>query len=243
MADELSTIPHIKQPLRLPEQVAQFLSAEIKKGTFQPGKKLPPENVLAEKFGVSRTVIREALARLKYDGLLESRQGSGAIVVGAVSTTVFRLNQVEEDNYIDLGYLYELRAILEGTAASIAALRRTEDELRELEQCIKEMSDAVKEGIDGTDPDTRFHQLISTATHNPYLQDLMLVLTEKLRGIIKRARTHSSKNPRLPGLVQEEHEAIFVAIKAKDPEGARKAVVRHLRSAAKRLGASISELV
>jgi len=242
MSYQFSFDPKIKHPPRLPDQVAQFLTAEIRKGTLKVGERLPSEAVLAKEFGVSRTVIREAFSKLKYDGLIASRQGSGITVVRAIPTEVFRLNHVKTSSASDLGYLYELRTIMEGTAAALAAVRRSEEELKELEECVKEMADAVKNTLDGTSPDVRLHQLISLAAHNPYLYDLMLVLTEKLHDIIKQARSHSSKTSHLPLLVQKEHEAIFDAIKGRKPEAARKAALKHLKNAARRIGANVPNL-
>ena len=90
-----SNEPKLKRVPRLSEQVAKFLASEIEKGSFQPGETLPSEAELSSRFEVSRTVIREALARLKYDGLLESRQGSKCKVIGSSTKRAFRFDQLD----------------------------------------------------------------------------------------------------------------------------------------------------
>jgi len=240
MVNDDLNIPVIKQPSRLPETVANFLGKEIEKGTFQAGEKIPSESVLAERFGVSRTVIREALAKLKHDGLLKSKQGSGATVVGPEGTKTFRLDDIDGNDPVALGYLFELRMLLDGGAAYLAAERRNNNDIEKLEKHLLNMANAVRQDKDGTVPDTEFHQSIAYATRNPYLQALMRLMTGKLQILIRQARSHTSLAPDLPAVVQKEHEAIFKAINLKDPNAARQAVHIHLRNASKRLGLNLA---
>ena len=86
----------LRKPRHLPEEVASILRDEIEKGTFKTGERLPAEMTLAKEFDVSRTVIREALARLKYDGLLDTRQGRGASVTNITMRNAFRLEAIGE---------------------------------------------------------------------------------------------------------------------------------------------------
>ena len=229
----------LEQPTRLSEQVATRLIAEIKAGSFRPGEKFPSEAALAQQFGVSRTVIREALARLKYDGILDSRQGIGATVVGNAGKRTFRLDNIDEAKAIDIEHLFELRAVLDGDAAYLAAERRSDEHLQQLNQCLQGMAASVRDGGGGTEPDVKFHSIIAEASLNPYLSELMQFLNDKLENLIRKARNHSSSHPDLPLVVQKEHEAIYKAIAEKNPAEARKAVLRHINNAGGRLGVDV----
>jgi GntR family transcriptional repressor for pyruvate dehydrogenase complex len=241
MEKELIGIKKLAQSQTLSEQVADVMVDEIEKGTFKPGERLPAEMTLADKFGVSRTVIREALARLKYDGLLESRQGSGGTVAETGHKRAFRFKGLEDANDKDIGHLYELRAALEGYTATLAAMRRSTEDLVNLQHCLEEMSQALETEGEGALPDALFHQRIARASGNPYLMTFMQFLDEKLQYTIKQARDHTRLYPGLPQLVQKEHEAILQAIVAGDPRMARKAAQAHVRQAARRLGFSVMD--
>ena len=123
MTIRLSDKYKLEQPQRLPDQVAEILEQEIQKGNWRPGEKLPSEAALSQKFGVSRAVVREALSRLKYEGLLDSQQGKGIIVVGTSGRRSFRLQNLQKLDSNDLSQLFELRVILDSAAAAMAARR------------------------------------------------------------------------------------------------------------------------
>jgi DNA-binding FadR family transcriptional regulator len=228
-----------KRASGLSEQVADFLVSEIHKGNLRPGERLPSEPVLSKDLGVSRTVIREAFARLKQDGFLDSKQWVGARVAEPGKQRPFRLEDLNEISLAELSYLYELRVILEGNAAALAAKRRKEKDLKDLKEVLERMDQAVKERKDGTYPDVEFHQMIARATANPYLHDLMRFLNDRLKEVIRRARDHSSYRPSLPQAVQQEHVAIFDAISSGNPARAQTKALAHLRNAAKRLGINL----
>ena len=242
MVKKLLAQPKFKRAPRLSDQVANYLVSEIRKGSLRLGEKLPPEALLAEQFGVSRTVIREAFARLKCDGLLKSKHGIGAMVAEPSKQQAFRLDGLEQADSVEIGQLYELRAIVDGNAAALAAKRRHQEHVGRLSHCLEGMAHSVVEGGNGTDSDADFHQILAEASGNPFLRDFMRFLNGKLRGLIERARTHSSQQPILPMMVQEEHVAIFEAISKRDPERAREATLAHIKNAAKRLGLTLFDL-
>ncbi len=223
----------------LSDQVASHILKTIEQHRFQPGDKLPSEIKLAQDFGVSRTVIREALARLKYDGVLESRQGHGVKVCAASDRRSFRLGEFHQASPNQASHIFELRAVLEGDAAFLAATRRTEKHILDMQTCLNDLQQTIRDNVDGTGPDFIFHHLVTSATHNRYFIELMDFLNLKIKEIIHQARSHSSLQPGLPEAVEEEHGAIYQAIAAMDPEGARKAMLNHIRMAADRLGFSI----
>lgn len=223
---------------KLSDQISDFFISEIENGTLQPGDLLPSEAELSDQFKVSRTVIREALGRLKYDGLLESSQGSRSKVAENSANRVFRMNRLEASNLTEIGFLYEFRSILESEAAALAAKRRTEGDLKEMKRIIEVLNQASAEGHDGTVENVNFHKKITDASKNPYLSDFMKFLGSKIHDLVQADRD-SSKQVGLPPEVQKEHIAIFESISLKNSEKAREAVKTHLHNAAKRRGLPI----
>ncbi len=241
MTIRLSDKFKLAQPQRLPDQVAEIIEQEIQKGSWRAGDKLPPETELSQKFGVSRSVVREALSRLKYDGLLDSHQGKGIIVVGTSGRRSFRLHNIQKFDSNDLSQLYELRVILDGAAAAMAAKRCSKKQLKRLKTSLNNMSKAIESDTDGTAPDFEFHKGIAEASGNSYLQTLIQFLNDKFEQVIHEARSHSRMQPGLPAEVQKEHEAIYRALADQNPKKARKAALTHLQNAAKRLRLNIIE--
>lgn len=235
----LSDKYELQQPLRLPDQVAAILMEELDNGVLKPGDMLPPEMELAAKFKVSRAVIREALSQLKAEGLLESQQGRGVMVVGRSGRRFLRLEDPDKLDAKSLTQFYELRAILEGEAAAMAAARSSVADLDRLGKCVSAMARAVAGDDIGALPDLEFHRGIAEASGNQHLCDLMQFLNEKLLVLIRQARGNSMSTPGVPSQVQKEHESIYRAIAARDPQKARQETLTHLRRAAQRLGLKI----
>ncbi|MGD8561699.1 MAG: FadR/GntR family transcriptional regulator [Desulfarculaceae bacterium] len=224
---------------RLPDQVAAVLIDEMEKGVLRAGDMLPSEEVLAEKFGVSRAVIREALSQLKYEGLVSSRQGKGAMVMGSEGRRFLRFPELDNYNVGDMAQLFELRAILESEAAGLAATRRSLQELSQLRIHLQGMAEAVAENSDGVLPDFEFHKTIAQASGNQHLCALMQFLNQRILRMIETARTSSSRTAGLPEKVHQEHQAIFSAIEAGNAGQAKEASFNHFCNAANRLGLGI----
>ena len=136
---EFSTEPKLSRPPSLAEQVARFLIQEIDSGSLKPGDSLPSEADLASRFSVSRTIIREALARLEFEGYVTSRRGSKKKVLEQEKRNAFRIRKHEKLGPEDLKQLYEFRAIIEEAAASLAAKRSSAEDIRQLEKCIQDL--------------------------------------------------------------------------------------------------------
>jgi DNA-binding FadR family transcriptional regulator len=235
---KFSNEPNLKRAPKLSEQVAHFLISEINKGTLSPGEHLPSEAVLSKKFNVSRTVIREALSKLKHDGLLESSQGSKARVAENGANKVFRMEELESLNLEEMGYLYEFRSILESEASALAAKRRNAENIEELEMLLQKLETAVEKGMAGTDDNIKFHKTVVKASQNPYISEFMNFLSGKIYELVQSDRKHS-EHIGLPRDVQQEHINIFNAIKEGDAPKARKATIIHLTNAAERRGVKI----
>ena len=219
----------------LPEELAEVIMRRIEAGDYAPGDVLPSEQALAESFKVSRTVVREALARLKYEGLIASKRGSGPVVRQAEPERGFTLD-VEDLSTDELRHFMEFRVIVEGEAAAMAAVRRSEGQLEELRGQLERIRQAVRARKSGTEPDYRFHRLIAEAAGNDYLGDFMKFLSTKIWLGVHRARWHSDRVAGHPEAAFKEHKTMFLAIEGGDPQAARVAAHQHLLRSAGRLG-------
>lgn len=234
---KFSEEPNLKRAPRLSEQVAGFLAAEIEKGTIRRGDPLPSEAQLSYRFNVSRAVVREALARLQQQGILESKQGSRSRVADN-SFQVFRFPFQGLDKATQMAALYELKVLMEGDAAALAAMRCSTDDINNLQACLTTLTMAMQDGLDGGNANFDFHQAILNASGNPLLTSLMEYVNERLWDLL----TEDENQPANLALTQQsyqEHVRLFEAIAARDAEQARQALYAHLKNAAKRRGINI----
>ncbi len=223
----------------LPDEIARCLSEKIGAGTLAPGDRLPTEAALADSFGVSRSVVREAISRLRHDGLIKTRQGSGSFVAAESCPRSFRIDPDRLIEGDDLRQLFELRLHVEMGAAALAARRRTRAQMARIRKALSAMSRAVETDADGVPADTEFHHAVAEAANNPYYRDFMVFLADRMRQSIAVARSNTARL-RVSPRVQKEHEAISAAIEAANVEAASEAVRTHLVNAAARLGLSLA---
>lgn len=223
--------PKVKRQERLAEQVADFITKEIESASFRPGDIFPPEAELVEMFGVSRAVIREALASLKHAGLLESRQGGRTKVADLENQKSFRLILNPATKKMNLGYLYELRVALEGEAAALAAVRGTPEQIVKIKKCLDALEQAMSDGQSGTPENLAFHKALTEASSNPHIIHFINWMHSRIEEQIQAGR-EVSPDRKLPPLVQQEHTAIYEAIKSGDPLKARRATITHLKNSA-----------
>lgn len=220
----------------LPEAVAAALEEEIRSGRFGPGQRLPTEADLSAQFDVGRNVVREAVARLKRDGLVESRQGRGAFVAEHPTSLTYRIGTAGLSGADELRHVFELRAEVEAGAAALAARRRTPTQMARIRRALSGMADAIRDGDDGVAADAEFHQAIAEASNNPYYRDLMVFLSVGVARSIAAARRNSAVVGAWTPAAQFEHERVCAAIEARDADAARAAVRAHLDNAVCRLG-------
>ncbi|MCR9138951.1 MAG: FadR family transcriptional regulator [Alphaproteobacteria bacterium] len=220
------------QPLH--KKVATLISKEIVNGQFLPGDKLPSEHELAQIFEVSRNVVREAIACLRSDGVVISRQGLGAFVVQPELRQAIRIDAEELQQSGNLRSLFELRSALEIEAAGLAAKRRTKPQLARIEQALSKMTGAEKMLDAGIDADLDFHRAVAEAAGNEYLVTFLTYLGHQMRETILTVReTHGLET--VVELTIAEHQRIFEALTAGDPDAARNAMRDHIGAAAQRL--------
>jgi GntR family transcriptional regulator, transcriptional repressor for pyruvate dehydrogenase complex len=219
----------------LGERVAEKLLAKIRGDGLAPGTRLPSEHAMAQHFGVSRTVVREAIALLKADGLLTTRKGSGAFVCQTAFPRAAMGDPMTEKSVQSLLNLTEVRRGLEAEIAALAAVRRTPGQLAEIEHALRRVEDAMRSGGDGVEEDVQFHLRIAEATGNPYWARFVEMFAQQIRLAVKVTRANEARRLDFINQVREEHERIVAAIAAGDPDRARAAAGDHMLCVAERV--------
>jgi DNA-binding FadR family transcriptional regulator len=180
--------------------------------------------------GVSRTVVREAVAALRADGLVITRQGLGAFVASDVQRWPFRIDPNELKSGSDVLQILELRMSLEIEASSLAAERRTSEDLVEIKAALGAIEKEIESGDNAVDADFKFHLAIFRSSRNRYFPQFLEFLGNFI--IPRQVFNVESESDRQRGQylhrIQTEHVAIYDAIRAQNPTAARKAARRHL---------------
>lgn len=237
----LEKSPKLVRAPKLSEQIAQVLGDEIMMGNIGAGEKLPSEADLCRRFSVSRTVIREAIGRLEYDGFLEAKQGSRAVVASSGNRRAFRIDQVQPMGMQDMAQLYEFRLMIESSAVTLAARRADPAILTKLRQCIAAMQADEQRDVLGSEANVQFHQLIAEASGNTYLTNFMKFLNEKI-SYLSLVDGRQIKKEGSEALIHTEHRAICDAIENKDGVRARLTLQQHILNAARRQSIVLSPL-
>lgn len=217
------------------DRVSAVLMDKIKTGAFPVGARLPTEQVICERLGVSRTVVREAISRLKAEGLVEVRQGSGMIVRDPGRAAALRLDIDPYASVEAVLRVTELRLGIEAEAAALAAQRRTRGELSAIKRALRAIDKAVEGRHAGVDEDLAFHQSISRATGNPLYPPMTDYLKPFVHAAIQVTRSNEARRHDFAAQVREEHFAIYDAIAARDAQTARQAVITHIQNAGARI--------
>lgn len=222
----------------LTKNVVSALSERIRGGEFHVGEKLPTESELMESFGVSRTVIREAISKLQAAGLVETRHGIGTFLLDPQNEKNLRIETANILTMLDVMAILELRISLETEAAGLASLRRTDAHLLQMRSILDDFSNHIRKKTgNAIVSDVAFHLLVATATGNRYFHDILKQLG---RAIIPRTRINSAAlaeddQTAYLNRVNREHEDIYNAIARKDPDAARAAMRTHLANSRERL--------
>lgn len=231
---------HPIKPKKVSAQIAEQIRTSILAGEFAPGDRLPPERELAEMFGVSRPSVREALNMLSASGLIMSYQGGGTVVKSLVEATgnpLTELIRVQSERALDV---IEVRKGMESWTAYYAAQRALPEDVRKLEEIVAGM----KRNLDGFSPsedlDANLHITIARATHNIVWLHLMQTIFDAMKEFQQTVWRAVYLTPEDHSLLYEHHRTIFEAIKAKDAEGAREAMLRHLTFAEQRSTAYVT---
>lgn len=207
------------------------LEARIRSGDWTPGTRLPTQKEIAETENVSRTVVREAVARLTAQGLANSRQGSGMFVTDTAEYRAFQITRDELNELADIVKLLEMRLGVETEMAGLAAARRTTADIGAIQDALQAMQDLQGDPVAAAKADTAFHMAIARATQNDYYARFVEFLGLRLvppRNLYLRDQPDEAHRA-YAAKVHAEHEAILEAIVRMDPQRARDAARHHMQ--------------
>jgi len=222
--DDSRLITPIKKT-RIAEEVADRIRTLMLDGTFPAGEPLPSERHLAERFGVSRGSIRDALRTLETIGLLETRHGQGTfphelsvdrLVAPLASVMAYRPDLQDE--------LLDVRRMFEPAVARAAAQRVTEEDLAALQRILDVQRQKLKSSQSAIAEDTAFHAILARATRNRVVMSIMATLND----LLVESRTQSLQQKGRPARSIDGHESVVAALRRRDPEGASQAMRNHI---------------
>jgi GntR family transcriptional repressor for pyruvate dehydrogenase complex len=211
---------------RLYEQIVQQIEESIVNGTLKAGDQLPAERELAQRFGVSRTAVREAVKALREKGLVEAYSGRGTFITDGTTQAV----RQSLDLMVKIGqpegstHLAEVRAILEPEIAALAAVRIQEPELSTMREAVAAMDRAGKDPQTYIEADLDFHLALAEGAANP----LILSLLDSIVALLREQRLRIFRVPGGPERGQIYHKRILDAVERRDSEKAREAMRAHL---------------
>jgi GntR family transcriptional regulator, transcriptional repressor for pyruvate dehydrogenase complex len=223
-------IPGTARKQKLSEKLAAALRERLLSGVFQPGDKLPTESQLTAEFGVSRTVVREAVAALASDGLVEARQGAGVFVMDHPATAFGALGSEMGSKLSMALNVLEVRMAIEIESAGLAALRRSGAQEAAIEEAFLEFDRLLTAGEPTSSADFAFHRAIAEATGNPFYIEVLEVLGRRTipRDLVNELAAEIVQTRAYQAQLQSEHRDIMDAISAGDADRARKAMRSHL---------------
>jgi GntR family transcriptional repressor for pyruvate dehydrogenase complex len=223
-------------PRPMSREVVDRLASEIRARRLRRGARLPSEQQMMAAFGVSRTVVREAVAALRADGLVVSRQGAGTFVAGDADRRPFRIAPQGLRSIDEVLDILELRMGVEVEAAGLAAERASPARLRRVREALGAIDRAIAAGEPAIDEDFTFHAAIAEAADNPYFGRFLGFLGRLIipRQSIRVQRTPPAEQRSYLNRIQAEHRAIFLALRQGDAPAARSAMRRHLANGRER---------
>lgn len=231
-----------KSKTSLPQQTAAKLRARIEQQGMKPGEKLPTEPNLMQELGVSRTVLREAIATLKAEGRVEARQGAGVYIAEPpkdLSNILMKSTRTLTDTIESL----ELRTAVEVEAVALAVNRASLAQEANIYHCYDAFEKKTHTGLSAEQEDFEFHLAIAKATNNQHFIDFLEVLG---RRTIPRARLREDaglpRDPNMEKSLNEEHKRILEAIEARDIEAAKEAMRVHLTNGCERYRKLVREI-
>ena len=224
----------LQRPDTLVERVVNAIRAEIDSGRLAAESRLPTEQQLAEQLNVSRSVVREAVAQLKADGVLIARRGLGSYISQTPNGTVFRF-PASQGRKPDLVQMFEMRLWIETQAAAIAARRRDPHDLANMAEALQAMRDKRSDFATASAADVAFHRAIAEASKNDYFVAFHDFLGGQLASARRTAWENSAHSAGGSADASHEHQALYQAIANGDRQAAAACAEAHLRASAKRL--------
>lgn len=214
----------IKKPIKisLPKQISIEIEKTIKNGIFKLGEKIPSEPDLVKEFGVSRNTIREAIQSLIQAGVLESRQGDGTYVI-AISK--FEANILNRLNKSKTSEVHEVRICLEKEIVKLAAQRRSDDDLKNIENALNQKNLTKGSFIENSEADLEFHLAIAKASHNSIFYDLYKSLSQYIcTSVAQRLKSTNMEEK----MIYQLHLELFEAISSQNSEKSEEIIIKIL---------------
>ncbi len=215
--------------------VGAALRRMILSGAVPVGRKLPSELTLAAEHGVSRTVVREAIASLRADGLVEARQGAGVFVTASEVQRTLAFQRLDPSRISSVIEMLELRAAIEIEAAGLASQRRSPAQAEAINETCETIGAGIAAGAPSIEADFAFHIAIADATNNARFREIMTILGDSLipRRALREASDQDAAEQVAPSdylsQIQVEHRTIAEAIARRDEPAAREAMRVHLK--------------
>jgi len=227
----LDLLPEPLPSCNLTQALISRLTSEITSGRFAPGDRLPTEQQITTATGVSRTVVREAVAALKGLGLVETKQGVGAFVSRAPRHRPFELDPARLQLLPDVLDALELRISIEVDAAGLAAKRHNRTQLAALRAALSAIDAAIARGEDAVEVDLALHCAIADCTRNSYIRQILGVLGSHIvpRRLLQLNGSNAQNRTKYLLASQAEHRSIFEAFRLRDVQRARRAMRSHLQ--------------
>jgi|EndMetStandDraft_5_1072996.scaffolds.fasta_scaffold08359_5 GntR family transcriptional regulator, transcriptional repressor for pyruvate dehydrogenase complex len=222
----------------LATDAAAALASSIRTGALQPGARLPSEAELARQLGVSRPVVREAIAYLKAEGIVESRRGLG-LFVNQQDSLRLRRAEIDASEQSILQFL-EFRLGMEVEAAQLASLRHTPEDLARMEAAEAALNAADDAGEDSATHDLALHLAIADAARNPLFLTVLQFVSGPLLNSIRSMRAKDRGEQSNITIRRTDHAAILDRIRARDPAGAGEAMRKHIGESYRRYAAQIA---
>jgi GntR family transcriptional regulator, transcriptional repressor for pyruvate dehydrogenase complex len=218
----------IKQK-RVYQEIVEQIRQLVAEGALKPGDRLISERELADRLQVSRASIREAFSALDMFGILESKPGEGTFIREVPHDSIIRplalIFMLYKDSNLEV---MEVRTILEGESAALAAMRSTTEDIDKIRGCLDKMEQDVLSGSIGEVSDAHFHLAIAEAADNKVLVRLMNTVSDLIVETMRYSRQRMFLTPGNKEKLLSQHKGIFQAIESRSPEAAREAMISHL---------------
>lgn len=234
--EELPLEGDVQRRPKLADRLVESLRRKIASGELPPGSKLPTEHQLSGEFGVSRTVVREAVTRLAADGLVVPRQGAGVFVSDHAPSALETLVADLSGKVSVVLNVLEVRMAIEIEAAALAAQRRSPSQMADIDAAFGDFENLLRRGEPTGAADFAFHRSIAQATNNPFYVEILDVLGRRTipRDLVTSISSGLRQSEEYQARLQSEHRAIMDAVSEGDPDAARDAMRLHLSASQKR---------
>jgi len=231
----------LERPERFTNIIARELRSRIESRELLPNDRLPSEHALAAEFEVSRPVVREAISQLKYDGVVETRPGSGAFVADLSQRTAFRITSECFEKRSELVKILELQGTVGSDAARLAALNRSERQHARMQKALKLMNEALEKGPHGIrqwlDAEYQLYVEIAQASGNSFFVEFLGIINNRIKMKLEIAALNNVRVAEFTHAVLAEHVAVVAKIEQQDAEGAANKARVHFTNASARTSA------